>query len=336
MVTIHEVAKAAGVSISTVSYALSGKRSISATTRERIDRAVADLDYRPNAGARMLAGARTNILALSAPIREDAHLPTHMRFVTAVVEAARAHDDDVLLLARDDEVTGIRRVVDSSLVDGVVVLGVSTDDERAEVVRRSGAAAAFVGVPGDTTGLTCIDLDFAEAGRESVRALAAAGHRSIGVIGHPATYVERHTGFIRRFADAFEDECRSAGIATLARYPSLDRVDQRAAADELLAGLPDMTALVFHCNEPVVEAVLAHLVSRGIRVPPGRLGRRRLRELRHRRARGPPCPPSPLPLEEMCRGAVEGAVRQVDGAREPGVTLLRPRFIDRGSIRPVH
>ena len=43
MVTIHEVAKAAGVSISTVSYALSGKRSISATTRARIDQAVAFL-----------------------------------------------------------------------------------------------------------------------------------------------------------------------------------------------------------------------------------------------------------------------------------------------------
>ncbi|PYY32410.1 LacI family transcriptional regulator [Curtobacterium sp. MCJR17_055] len=335
MVTIHEVAKAAGVSISTVSYALSGKRAISATTRARIDQAVAELDYRPNAGARMLAGARTNILALSAPIREDAHLPTHMRFVTAVVEAARAHDDDVLLLARDDEVTGIRRVVDSSLVDGVVVLGVSTDDERAEVVRRSGAAASFVGVPGDTTGLTCIDLDFAEAGRASVRQLAAAGHRSIGVIGHPATYVERHTGFIRRFADAFEDECRAASVATLALYPSLDRADQRRAADELLAGLPDMTALVFHCNEPVVEAVLAHLVSRGVRVPED-VSVLAACASYDTDVLEVPLSTIPLPLEEMCRGAVEGAVRQVDGAREPGVTLLRPRFIDRGSIRPVH
>lgn len=335
MVTIHEVAKAAGVSISTVSYALSGKRSISATTRARIDRAVAELDYRPNAGARMLAGARTNILALSAPIRQDAHLPTHMRFVTAVVEAARAHDDDVLLLARDDEVTGIRRVADSSLVDGVVVLGVSTDDERAEVVRRTGVPAAFVGIPGDTEGLACIDLDFAEAARASVRELVAAGHRSVGVIGHPATYVERHTGFIRRFADAFEEACRQQGVTTLALYPSLDRADQRAAVDQLRAALPDMTALAFHCNEPVVETVLAHLQAQGVRVPDD-LSVLAACASYDTEVMEVPLSTIPLPLEEMCRGAVERAVRQVDGARDPGVTLLAPRFTDRGSIRPVH
>ncbi|MFC5858686.1 LacI family DNA-binding transcriptional regulator [Agromyces flavus] len=55
MAKIHEVAEAAGVSISTVSYALSGKRSISPDTRRRIEEAARALDYRPNAGARMLA-----------------------------------------------------------------------------------------------------------------------------------------------------------------------------------------------------------------------------------------------------------------------------------------
>ena len=63
MAKIHEVAKAAGVSISTVSYALSGKRSISSDTRRRIEEAARELDYRPNAGARMLAGRRTNLFA---------------------------------------------------------------------------------------------------------------------------------------------------------------------------------------------------------------------------------------------------------------------------------
>jgi DNA-binding LacI/PurR family transcriptional regulator len=114
MATIHDVAQAAGVSISTVSYALSGKRSIASTTRQRVTDAVERLGYRPHAGARMLAGARTNILALSAPIRADNHQPTQMRFVTAVVEAARRRDYDVLLLATDDEVSGIRRVATSA------------------------------------------------------------------------------------------------------------------------------------------------------------------------------------------------------------------------------
>ena len=48
MVTISDVAKAAGVSISTVSYALSGKRTIAASTRARVESAIRELDYEPS------------------------------------------------------------------------------------------------------------------------------------------------------------------------------------------------------------------------------------------------------------------------------------------------
>jgi DNA-binding LacI/PurR family transcriptional regulator len=55
MVTVADVARRAGVSASTVSYVISGKRSISDTTRERVARAVTELGYHPHAGARALA-----------------------------------------------------------------------------------------------------------------------------------------------------------------------------------------------------------------------------------------------------------------------------------------
>lgn len=89
MTTIHEVAAAAGVSISTVSYALSGKRPVSEKTRRRIEDAALALGYQPDAGARMLAGRRTNIFALTEPLRADTHAPTHMAFVLATAVAAR-------------------------------------------------------------------------------------------------------------------------------------------------------------------------------------------------------------------------------------------------------
>jgi DNA-binding LacI/PurR family transcriptional regulator len=63
MVTLADVARQAGVSASTVSYVLSGKRSISRGTRERVQRAIADLNYHPHAGARALASNRSNVLA---------------------------------------------------------------------------------------------------------------------------------------------------------------------------------------------------------------------------------------------------------------------------------
>src|SRR5690349_10252033 len=115
MAKIDEVAKAAGVSISTVSYALSGKRPVAPDTRRRIEEAVRELGYSPNAGARMLAGSRTQIFALTEPLRKDTHAPTHMSFVLATAVAARRNDYDILLLTDEQASAGMGRVASSGL-----------------------------------------------------------------------------------------------------------------------------------------------------------------------------------------------------------------------------
>ena len=334
MVTIHDVARAAGVSISTVSYAISGKRTISATTRTRIDRAIAELHYEPNAGARMLAGSKTQILALSAPMRLDAHLPTHMRFVSAITDAARAHDYDVLLLAGGDETSGLRRVTARALTDGAIMLGVADDDERVPLVREAALPAAFIGVPEDSAGITCVDLDFEAAARDSVRHLIAQGHERIGVIGHPATYRDRHTGFIRRYHDEFNRAAQEAGARVEQRYPALGRENAKAAIAEVLAAMPDVSALVFHCNEPVVATILRDLHERGIRIPDD------LSVLAACASYDAgdlevPLTDIPLPLESMCRLAVAEATAQIEGHGPGGTTLIPPRLIERGSTRSV-
>ncbi|NQX10847.1 LacI family DNA-binding transcriptional regulator [Microbacteriaceae bacterium VKM Ac-2855] len=331
MATITDVARVAGVSISTVSYALSGKRSIAASTRQRVDAAVRELGYRPNAGARMLAGTRSHILALSAPMRGELHLPTHMRFVTAVLEAARTADYDVLLLVTDDSSSGIARVASSSLVDGVVLMGVEHDDVRAEQIRELGLPATFIGVPGDDLGLSCVDLDFAAAARDAVRRLAAEGHRTIGVVGHPQSYSDRDAGFVHRFSTAFVDECARSGVRTAEVNPHISRSSVAADVDTLLDTLPGMTAVVLHCNEPVAEAVLGRLRERGLRIPTDLsvLAACASYETENLET---PLSAIPLPFVDMCRSAVEMTLSQIDGSPRVGVDLLPPEFIDRGSL----
>lgn len=331
MATIHDVADAAGVSISTVSYALSGKRSIASSTRQRITEAVDRLGYRPNAGARMLAGSRTNIIALSAPSRPDAHQPTQMRFVTAVVEAARLRDYDVLLLATDDEVSGIRRVATSRLVDGVVAMGVTTVDERVDLVRELDLPVGFIGIPRDAADLACVDLDFEGAARQSAEALAAAGHRVVGVIGHPGSFLERDTGFIRRFDDAWTAAAADLGLETRIVPADLRRASAQRAFDELREALPSMSALVLHCSEPTAEAVLQRIRQLGLEIP---------RDLSVLAACAsyptdefePPLDTIPLPIDEMCARAVDAAFAAIDGERAQGVDYIAPVLISRGSI----
>ncbi len=331
MVTISDVARAAGVSISTVSYALSGKRSITPSTRARIEAAIRELEYEPHAGARMLAGAKTNILALSAPIHDDGHLPTHMRFVTAVVDTARRHEVDVLLLATDDDVSGIRRVAASSLVDGVVAMGVKAHDDRVDLVRNLRLPAAFIGVPDEDSGLACVDLDFERAGELAVETLAAAGHREIGVVGHPPTYLERDTGFVQRFTTGLQRAASRLGVRIRIVSPTLARGAAERAYDELAATMPGMTALLFHCNEPVVEAVLRRVRELGIEVPRdmSAFAACASYDTEHLTI---PLSSIPLPLDQMCRIAVESALHQVQGLDATRVELIPPVHQDRGSV----
>ena len=102
MVTIADVAQAAGVSISTVSYVMSGKRAISQETRDRVEKAIDNLGFSPHAGARSLASRSTNVIGLQAPLRTGVDVHVVMQIVTGVVTQARKHGYDILLLASDD------------------------------------------------------------------------------------------------------------------------------------------------------------------------------------------------------------------------------------------
>lgn len=94
---IGEIARRAGVSRSTVSYALSGKRPVSDDTRHKIQRVVDELGYQPSASARALANGRTSTFGLVFPPAGNHYTGMQLDFIGSVVEAAAAHDYDVLL-----------------------------------------------------------------------------------------------------------------------------------------------------------------------------------------------------------------------------------------------
>ncbi|MDQ0894120.1 LacI family DNA-binding transcriptional regulator [Agromyces ramosus] len=334
MAKIHEVAKAAGVSISTVSYALSGKRTISAETRQRIERAVRELDYRPNAGARMLAGRRTNIFALTEPFRADTYAPAHMAFVLATSIAARRHDYDVLLLTEEEASAGMRRVATSGLCDAVLVLDVAPDDERVGVARQLGIPSVFVGVPDDHDGLVCVDLDFEAAAGLAVDRLADAGHRSIGLLGHPPSAYLR-SNFPPRIRAGFERRARERGLDPAVELPEPGGNGSRGVAVRAAVGaLLDrgVTALVLHCDDAAHHAVLDELAARGLGIPAD-VAVISVGSTFDTTAMHPPLDVVPLVPQASCDRAVDLAMQMLsESAPAAGVYLIAPEYRDHGSV----
>jgi DNA-binding LacI/PurR family transcriptional regulator len=334
MAKIHDVAKAAGVSISTVSYALSGKRTISADTRQRIERAVRELDYHPNAGARMLAGRRTNIFALTEPFRADTYAPAHMAFVLATSIAARRYAYDVLLLTQEEASAGMRRIATSGLADAILVLDVAPDDERVGLSRQLGIPSIFVGVPNDHEGLVCVDLDFEAAAGLAVDRLADAGHHSIGLLGHPATAF-LHSNFPPRVRAGFERRARERGLDPAVELPE-PGVARSAAVRAALGALLDrgVTGVVLHCDDAAHHAALDELADRGLGVPDD-VAVVSVGSTFDTAALDPPLDVVPLVPEASCDLAVDLAMQSMtDDMPAPGVYLIAPEYRDHGSVAP--
>lgn len=333
MANITDVARVAGVSISTVSYALSGKRPIAEATKTRIAEAVRELGYRPNAGARMLAGSRTNIFALTAPMHADTHPPALMAFVLSVVTAARSFDCDVLLLTEGDATMGLRRVASSSLVDGIIMLDVTVDDERIDVIRELDLPTALIGIPHDTEGLTCVDLDFEAAARLAVTRLVALGHTSIGLMGHAQVLYERGSNYAPRFRDAFLAAGLAAGIQTAFHTTDATRSGVEHSFDALRDRLPTMTAVVLNCNENIHSILLEMLREREVAVP-GALSVVSACSSFSTDHFIPALDVIPLPAQESGRRAVEMIIGQLDGFTDPHIELIEPTYQAKASTAP--
>ncbi|MCP2245969.1 LacI family DNA-binding transcriptional regulator [Lentzea aerocolonigenes] len=266
MVTIADVARHAGVSSSTVSYVLSGKRAISEETRQRVQSSVRELGYHPNAGARALAARRSHIVALMVPLRTDVYVPVMMEIAISVTMAARQHGYDVLLITNDEGPDGVRRIAGSGLADGLIMMDVELDDERIPVLRSLGTQAALIGLADDARGLSCVDHDFATAGALCADHLADLGHREVAFIGYGSGVYHRHAGYAERTLTGFRGRAEQRGLRFLHRSCEGTYESTAGTLARILADRPGTTGFVVQ-NEGAIGPLLTLLRTSGRTVP---------------------------------------------------------------------
>ena len=329
MATLADVARHAGVAASTVSYVLSGKRSVSAATRRRVERSIALLDYHPHAGARALASSRSSIIALVVPLRADLYVPVMMQIAIAVTTAARRFGHDVLLLTNEEGPEGIRRVAVSARADAMILMDVSMDDDRLPMLRDTGIDAVLIGVPADPSGLACVDLDFAAAGEVCVDHLAGLGHREVAFIGEAGAVYERRSGFAERTLAGIRSRAAARGVRMVHRPCEASHEAAAGAVTRILQDRPRTTGLIVQ-NEAVIPPLLSVLRATGRTVPedmsvvaicPDQVAEQT----------SPQLTSVLLPAEEMGRRAVEMLMRRMDDGRAGEVVLLAPELTVRGS-----
>ena len=182
MATMADVARHAGVSLSTVSYVLSGKRSISESTRVRVLSAIETTNFAPNARGQALASRRSRTIVLLFPALAHDLGTMNMEFVHGTLQTARERGYSVMISVSDDPYEETERAARRGFADGVLVMEVELEDPRVALLQAREFPFALIGHQRDNTGIAFVDLDFADATERCLDHLASLGHRRVGLV----------------------------------------------------------------------------------------------------------------------------------------------------------
>ncbi len=262
-VTIHDVAKAAGVSVSTVSRVLNDKDDVAVETHEKVQRVIADLGYTSSLAARSLRSRRTNVIGLIMPDVED---PFCIQVMKGVHRAIAKLEYDLIAYtsgsikkqSKAEREQHYVSLLNGSITDGVIVVTPSATSFS--------TAAPVVAVDPNNECPECLAIIATNhAGAlAAMEYLISLGHRRIGFIGGRSDLQSA-----RRRLQGYEDALRQANIAL---DPDLITIGEftaetgRECAQRLLS-LPEPPTAIFAANDQSAIGAIRAAQEAGLRVP---------------------------------------------------------------------
>lgn len=267
MSTISDVARAAGVSVATVSRALRGVSTVNAATRARVLRAADDLEYVASPTAASLASGRTRVIGIVTPFLTRWFFATA---VSAIEKTLREYGYHVLLIDLEADTHLERRALTSQMlskrVDGLITLNVPLRPEELALIGKLKLPVVAIGNP--VPGHPLIHIDDAGAARQAVEHLAVLGHTKIGYVGAvPSTAEHRLVPWGR--LSGFRDAMRNHGLVLNSDWIiTCDWTAQGAAKQSTALFLSDSapTAIVAGSDEMAI-GVMAVASQSDFRIP---------------------------------------------------------------------
>lgn len=158
-VSSKDVAALAGVAQSTVSYVMSGKRSVSANTRAKVERAMQQLNYVPDAHARAMISNQSHIIGLVTETTENTQGDELFPLLHAIQNTAQTNGYDLILVSPNNDVADMRRLAMGNLVDAFLIMDIRRNDKRLIAARDLGIPIVPLGDPDAPGPFHCVTFD---------------------------------------------------------------------------------------------------------------------------------------------------------------------------------
>lgn len=264
-VRIKDVARHAGVSVTTVSNVLNQTNRISQRTQDRVHAAIRELGYVRNAAAQQLRVGRSDTIGLIVP---DGSNPFYAAIARGAEDAAQERDSSVLLGNSNQDPqreAHYIKLFEEHRVQGLLIAPISDVTERIETLRHRGIRAVVVGRVAHPEGCSSVSIDNIAGGYLATKHLLDSGRRTIAFVGPTATpgVRERLEGAHRAIAE------HPTGTLEVIEEHDLTVAAGRHVGTQLTGRprhrLPDG---VFCANDLLATGVLhAFLTTSTIRVP---------------------------------------------------------------------
>lgn len=329
MSNIRDVARLAGVSVATVSRALSNPEKVSPESLDKVHKAIAEVGYRPNMLARNFRSARAYAVVVLVP---DIANPFYSLFIRALED--RAHQKGYAVLLGDTRGTPEReleyiRRVETRLADGIVQLRPSSEKSQnnipADVPCVNACGCEY------TTG-PAIRIDNRGAAKSMVNYLISLGHKRIGVISglkdNPHA-IDRLEGYKEAIAEAgipFEKDLIAEGDFTM--WSGLNAAFQ-------FCNMKNRPTAIFSMNDEMAIGAMQTLKNQGIRIPED-ISVTGFDDIAYAKYSDPSLTTISQPAEEMGKMAMDMLLKVIEG--EPlsqRECVLPTEFIIRKSTGPV-
>lgn len=263
-VTIVDVARHAGVSITTVSHALSGNRRVAEATRARIKHSIRELGYRPNAFARSLRTERSHMVSLIIPDITNPYYPTLAR---GLQDAVHAGGYQSFVCNTDGRRDGERSFLNDALqrrVDGIAFAAFATTARMLTDVLRAGIPLVSIGTKIRHPKVDQVSTDDVAGSQDATAYLIRKGYGPIAMVGGPPGSSPSD-----RRLEGYRAALRAGGIRFDPRSVAIGdftRAGGAAAMTELLSRRVRPRA-VFCANDLMAIGAMDAIRGAGLRVP---------------------------------------------------------------------
>jgi DNA-binding LacI/PurR family transcriptional regulator len=320
MATMADIAERAGVALSTVSYVLSGKRSVSEETKQRVMRAIAELDYQPHAFARGLASKRTKTIALLFPVLAKGHSEMRLEFVAQAAEVAAEHGYAFLLWSAPDSDAEILQLTAQGRVDGLILMEVNLHDSRVDLLKKHNYPFSLIGHCQENDGISFVDVDFENAIDIAVAHLAELGHRRIALFNFSDPQIAGGYGPAIRSLRSFEQNIKQYGLEGISVNHETSFQSGYDATCSLLTRDPAVSAAIV-LQDASIGGVFQALHRFGLRIPED-FSIVTLLSKRSAEMMTPMLTAIDFPAAEMGRRGAEMLIQQLEGKLTAPVQLL--------------